>query len=44
MLFYLLEYLPTASQRYECVRKSVQLLSEDGLLCIVTPDSSHQAK
>merc|ERR1719232_1693920 len=40
----LLEYMPTASQRYECVKKSVKLLSEDGLLCIVTPDSSHQGK
>ena len=36
--------MPTASQRYECVKKSVELLSEDGLLCIVTPDSSHQGK
>jgi len=40
----LLEYLPSASQRYECVRKSIELLSEDGLLCIITPDSSHQGK
>merc|ERR1719232_1849390 len=33
----LLEYMPSSGQRFE-------LLSEDGLLCIVTPDSSHQGK
>ena len=38
------EYLPSASQRYECVKKSLKLLTEDGLLCIITPDSSHQGK
>merc|ERR1719348_329278 len=40
----LLEYLPSTRQRFQCIKKSVELLSEDGLLCIVTPDSSHQAK
>ena len=40
----LLEYLPSSGQRYRCVDTAVQLLTQDGLLCIVTPDSSHQAK
>lgn len=40
----LLEYLPTALQRWVCVRKAVDLLSENGLLCIVTPDSNHMAR
>ena len=40
----LLEYLPSTRQRFQCIKKSVELLMEDGLLCIVTPDSSHQAK
>jgi len=40
----LLEYLPSTKQRFKCIKKSIKLLSEDGLLCIVTPDSSHQAK
>eukprot|EP00092_Neocalanus_flemingeri_P015016 GFUD01016218.1.p1 GENE.GFUD01016218.1~~GFUD01016218.1.p1 ORF type:complete len:321 (-),score=89.20 GFUD01016218.1:7-969(-) len=40
----LLEYLPTPHQRWQCVRRAAQLLREDGLLCIVTPDSSHMGR
>eukprot|EP00090_Calanus_glacialis_P020856 TRINITY_DN3218_c0_g1_i1.p1 TRINITY_DN3218_c0_g1~~TRINITY_DN3218_c0_g1_i1.p1 ORF type:complete len:322 (+),score=69.99 TRINITY_DN3218_c0_g1_i1:52-1017(+) len=40
----LLEYLPAPHQRWLCVQKAVQLLREDGLLCIVTPDSSHMGR
>ena len=38
----LLEYLPTPGLRYEAVRRAAELLTEYGLLIIVTPDSSHQ--
>ena len=38
----LLEYLPTPGLRYEAVRRAAELLTEYGLLVIVTPDSSHQ--
>jgi len=41
---FLLEYLPTTRQRYECVKKAVDLLEEDGLLVVVTPDSCHETK
>jgi len=40
----LLEYLPAPNQRWRCVQKAAQLLREDGLLCIVTPDSSHMGR
>jgi len=40
----LLEYLPAPHQRWLCVEKAAQLLKEDGLLCIVTPDSSHMGR
>jgi len=40
----LLEYLPTPHLRWQCVSRAVQLLREDGLLCIVTPDSSHMGR
>jgi len=40
----LLEYLPVPKQRWHCVQKAFQLLKEDGLLCIVTPDSSHMGR
>ena len=38
----LLEYLPTPGLRYEAVRRAAELLTDYGLLVIVTPDSSHQ--
>ena len=40
----ILEYLPSARQRLQCIEKAIQLLSADGLLCIITPDSSHMGK
>ena len=36
---FLLEYLPTAAQRWTCCVKGEQLLMEEGLLIIITPDS-----
>ena len=38
----LLEYLPTPGMRYEAVKRAADVLTEYGLLVIVTPDSSHQ--
>jgi len=40
----LLEYLPSVRQRLQCIEKAIELLSMDGLLCIITPDSSHMGK
>lgn len=40
----LLSYFPSASQRWECCQKAHQLLQTNGLLLVVTPDSSHQNK
>jgi len=40
----LLEYLPSAALRLQAVEKAVGSLKEGGLLCIVTPDSCHQAR
>ena len=36
---FLLEYLPTATQRWTCCVKAERLLIEEGLLVIITPDS-----
>ena len=38
----LLEYIPTPGLRYEAVKRAVELLTDFGILVIVTPDSSHQ--
>jgi len=40
----LLEYLPSPALRLQAVEKAVGALKEGGLLCIVTPDSCHQAR
>lgn len=40
----LLSYFPSAVQRWECCRKAHRLLRINGILLIVTPDSSHQNK
>lgn len=40
----LLEYLPVPSMRFDACQKAVQLLKDYGILFIITPDSSHQAK
>ena len=40
----LLSYFPSAVQRWECCRKAHRLLCTNGILLIVTPDSSHQNK
>lgn len=37
----LLEYLPTSEQRIQCCEKAFQLLRDEGVLCIITPDSKH---
>lgn len=37
----LLEYLPTSEQRLMCCEKAYKLLRNEGLLCIITPDSKH---
>lgn len=37
----LLEYLPTSEQRLKCCEKACQLLTNEGILCIITPDSKH---
>nr|SVE75453.1 EOG090X0FUY [Daphnia dolichocephala] len=36
---FLLEYFPSASQRWACCEKAQQLLAEEGVLIIITPDS-----
>jgi SAM-dependent methyltransferase len=38
----LLEYLPTSRQRVQCCQQAWRLLTLDGLLVIVTPDSRRQ--
>lgn len=40
----LLEYLPTPQLRYEACQRAYDVLRPGGILVIVTPDSSHQAK
>ncbi|XP_055321247.1 S-adenosylmethionine sensor upstream of mTORC1 [Sitodiplosis mosellana] len=37
----LLEYLPTSEQRLKCCEKACKLLTDEGILCIITPDSKH---
>lgn len=37
----LLEYLPTSEQRLKCCEKAYELLQNEGLLCIITPDSKN---
>lgn len=37
----LLEYLPTSEQRLKCCEKACKLLTNEGILCIITPDSKH---
>lgn len=37
----LLEYLPTSEQRLECCERAYELLQNEGVLCIITPDSKH---
>lgn len=37
----LLEYLPTSEQRLKCCEKAYTLLQNEGILCIITPDSKH---
>nr|SVE83965.1 EOG090X0FUY [Daphnia pulex] len=36
---FLLEYFPSCSQRWTCCEKAQQLLMEEGVLVIITPDS-----
>ncbi|XP_028397987.1 S-adenosylmethionine sensor upstream of mTORC1-like [Dendronephthya gigantea] len=40
----LLSYLPVREQRWTCCLKAHELLKDNGLLIIITPDSSHQNK
>ena len=42
ILSLLLEYLPSPYQRYQCCEKAYQILSPNGILAIITPDSKHQ--
>lgn len=37
----LLEYLPSSEQRLKCCERAYELLQNEGLLCIITPDSKH---
>lgn len=37
----LLEYLPTSQQRLICISKAYQVLDNEGILVIITPDSKH---
>lgn len=40
----MLEYLPVPHLRHQAVQRAKHVLKQDGLLIIVTPDSSHEAK
>lgn len=37
----LLEYMPSPGQRLECARKAYEVLDNEGILLIITPDSKH---
>lgn len=37
----LLEYLPTSDQRIDCCRRAYNLLTVEGILIVITPDSKH---
>lgn len=37
----LLEYLPSSEQRIKCVQNAYEVLDNEGLLVIITPDSKH---
>lgn len=37
----LLEYMPTSDQRLICCRKAYDILDNEGILIIITPDSKH---
>ena len=39
MFSFLLEYFPSSKQRWTCCEKAQQLLMEEGVLLIITPDS-----
>ena len=40
----LLSYFPSYVQRWECCKKAHRLLCTNGILLVITPDSSHQNK
>jgi 25S rRNA (adenine2142-N1)-methyltransferase len=40
----LLEYLPSSTQRIKCCQKAYEVLKHQGILIIITPDSSHEMK
>ena len=40
----LLEYLPLPKMRHAICRKAAEVMTDWGILLIVTPDSSHQGK
>ena len=40
----LLEYLPSSAQRLKCCEKAYKVLKSQGILIIITPDSSHEMK
>lgn len=37
----LLEYMPTSEQRLICCRKAYEILDNEGILIVITPDSKH---
>ena len=40
----LLEYLPSSDMRIKCCEKAYEVLNLEGVLIIITPDSSHEMK
>lgn len=40
----LLEYLPSSEMRIKCCEKAYETLKTEGILIIITPDSSHELK
>jgi hypothetical protein len=40
----LLEYLPTSEMRVSCCERAYEVLAPEGILIIITPDSSHAGK